>query len=215
MARTLTRYRFGVVIVSVTVALALCAAAVAADRPVISVDFHRTPLGEALQVLKQVDPQLSYAVGEEAAERTVTASLVDVPVDHALAVIAESAGLAVTEENGVYLVNVQPGPEIGETYGPPQGTAPTEKPWTTTQPAGSTATTAPASGSVPEDRIATRMIEVQHANPALLAELFGGTAIYGGSGGYGATGSRGGLRGSTDGGYDRGSSGYSDRSRRY
>lgn len=219
MIRTPTAHTFAVLTLSVVFVAVACSGATAADIPVVSIDFEQTPVADAFQALKRFDPSLSYAFSEGAAEHTVTASLVEVPLPEAIKIIAEHSGLTVRQENGVYRIDERPRPPVDEGYGPARGF--TTAPWADEFMTGShttVATGAPATGSgSDEDRI-LRMIEVKHADPALLAELFGGYAIYGGDTGYsGGVSGRSGVRGYGDTGYSRDSTGYNrgyDRSSR-
>lgn len=208
-----------VAVLVVAIAVIVVAPAVAQDDARFSVDFQGTDLSTALEILKRYDRSFSYTLPSELENRTITASLVDVSLDEALNIMLDQLGLTFVKDNNVYKVREKKERQQGRgdrpmpSYGSPVYTTRPTSPDQGGQAAASTSTTADEEEDEEEMRrnLPPRLIQIKYGHPALLAELFGGTAIYGGEeggygggtsgrSGYGSSSSRGGIGSSSSSG---------------
>jgi hypothetical protein len=196
----------------VMLVLMLATAASAQGQAKFSVQFEGTPLSKVLEALKRFDPSFSYTLPQGAENRLITASLVDVTVGEALAIVLEQANMRFVRDNNTYAIREKTAAATTRAERPmPQYGAPifTTRP---ASPAAAQATSAqPAMGSAggpggegmtevdPRANLPIRLVRVKYANPGLIAELFGGYTIYGDESsqmsGGGGSGSRGGIGG--------------------
>ncbi len=201
-------YLVGMLLVALAVIVVV--PAVAQDDARFSVDFQGTDLSTALEILKRYDRAFSYTLPSELERKTITASLVDVSLDEALNIMLGQLNLTFVKDNNVYKIREKKERQTGRgdrpmpTYGSPVYTTRPTSPDQGGQAAASTSTTADDEESEEEMRmnLPPRLIQVQYGDPALLAELFGGTAIFGGmdgsTGGYGGTSDRSSYDSSSD-----------------
>jgi hypothetical protein len=176
-----TKMRLTIVLLSVLILLfnvgpALCQPeATTGEQPEkITLDFRDADLREALDALFRGRPQ-SYLLDPDVSGR-VTLSLKDVPWNAALRSILDSNGLEYSINNNIYRVFRKPPetPVSGAFTG------------TTISSSSMPTPTMPTSAVSPRRALKIEVIQLQHADPAEIAALFGGYAVSSGFGGMGA-----------------------------
>jgi len=194
---------------------AIAGALSAQQRDTFDAQFTGTPLPQVLESLKQFDPEFSYVLPAGHDDLRITASLVGVTLEEALAIVLAQINMRAVEDNGVFKIRVTDGDRTARQDRPL--TAAYGTPVITTRPAAPAPTVAGAAavasaqqtGEVDRDKLPIRMVEVKYADAAVIAELFGGGVVAGGAGG--AMGYGGGTAGygNTRGGYSGGNTGFS------
>jgi hypothetical protein len=208
--------RFGFVCLAAGLLL-LCSSGLFAQGR-FSVQFDDTPLNRVLDALKRFDPTLQFALEPDLANIRITASLVDVTVDAALGIILSQAGLMAVKDGGIYHIRAKPearearGDRPAPRFPPPQftfrPTAPGEGAGAAAAPGAAPGAAGAAPGASEEEDLPLRLIYVKFADPADMAYMFGGDAIYSSAGGGGGGGYGGGSSGGSSGGYGGSSGGY-------
>lgn len=220
MARRVCRGHLGPL---VAIALLVATVACAQNQSKFSVQFEGTPLSKVLEAFKRFDPNFAYTLPPGAESKSITAALVDVNVDEALSIVLEQVNLRYVKDNNVYTIRERPEARTTRVDRPmPQYGAPifATRPAAPAAAAGAPVATgdapgdAGAAGADPRANLPIRLLGVKYANPALLAELFGGYTIYGdetsmmgGGGGRSGGGIGGGRGGSSRGGMGGGRGG--------
>lgn len=205
------------VLMGAVILLAVATGGSWAQATTITVQYNDTPLAQVLACLQRVDPGLQYAVSPELADTKVTATLVDLTAQQALQVVMAQCGLVAVAENGVYQIRRLDKPVITQA---PRATARPTLPAFVPNPAETVAAASPksatptatagasaASSSAPANKPPLRLIQLQYADPADLAWLFGGNVVEGGGlyaggsngGGYGGGNSNNGWGGNNSG----------------
>lgn len=186
----------------VAAALLMTAAACAQGQERFSVSFENTPITAVLEDFKRFDADFAYTLASSAESRVVTVALVDVTLEEALQLVLGQVNLGHVKQDGVYTIQEQADERVAMVRGMPQYGSPVFA-VKSAAPAAAPATaqaTAEARGRGMADGrsdLPIRMLQVKYGNPALLAELFGGYAIYGDQAGMmgGTTGTTGGIGG--------------------
>jgi hypothetical protein len=90
--------------------------------PLVNAEFEKRPLAEALRVLAD-QTDFSVVLDIRAADKAktpITASLTNLPLDSAVRVLADMAGLrAVRNDNALYITSIQNAVQLRPTDGPP------------------------------------------------------------------------------------------------
>ncbi|MEN6547428.1 MAG: STN domain-containing protein [Armatimonadia bacterium] len=203
--------------IAIVCLLCVCSTSMVCAQDRFSIEFKDTPLSSVLEMLKRYDKNLQFAMSGNLGDIKVTASLVEVTVDEALQIVLSQAGLMSVKDAGVYQIREKPErrTERGERPTPrfpapvfmnrPTAPGATTDVAAAAAPGAAAATTAAADE---EKNLPLRLIIMKYADPADMADLFGGEIIEGG----GLYGGGGGGGGNSGGGYG-GSSGSSGSSR--
>ncbi len=173
---------------------AIAGALSAQQRDTFDAQFTGTPLPQVLESLKQFDPEFSYVLPAGHDDLRITASLVGVTLEEALAIVLAQINMRAVEDNGVFKIRVTDGDRTARQDRPL--TAAYGTPVITTRPAAPAPTVAGAAavasaqqtGEVDRDKLPIRMVEVKYADAAVIAELFGGGVVAGGGYSGGNTG---------------------------
>lgn len=166
--------------VLVLIAATVGSMAVAQDEAKFSVQFEGVPLPKVLEALKRFDAGFSYTLPASAEMKTVTASLVDVTVEEALAVVLEQVDLRYVKDNNIYSIREKPVQSEGRgtrpmpTYGASVVTTRPTSPGAAVGAAGVAASTSGQEQDEEEEKLLLRLIKVKYANLEALADLFGG-----------------------------------------
>lgn len=206
-------------LIAIVCLLCVCSTSMVCAQDRFSIEFKDTPLSSVLEMLKRYDKNLQFAMSGNLGDIKVTASLVEVTVDEALQIVLSQAGLMSVKDAGVYQIREKPERRTERGERPtPRFPAPVfmnrpTAPGATTDVAAAAAPGAAAAGAAAaeeEQNLPLRLIIMKYADPADMADLFGGDIIEGG-GLYGGGGGGGGSSygGSSGGGYGGSSSGSS------
>lgn len=206
-------------LIAIVCLLCVCSTSMVCAQDRFSIEFKDTPLSSVLEMLKRYDKNLQFAMSGNLGDIKVTASLVEVTVDEALQIVLSQAGLMSVKDAGVYQIREKPERRTERGERPtPRFPAPVFMNRPTAPGAASDAAAAAAPGAAAataaageeEQNLPLRLIIMKYADPADMADLFGGDVIEGG-GLYGGGGGGGGSSygGSSGGGYGGSSSGSS------
>jgi len=159
------------------------------EEPRVSISVTDANVHEVLALIAK---QAGLNISVDANVRgSVTVSLRDVTAQQALDTVAAAAGARVREDQGTYYIEPKPlPPERPQAPRTPVGGS-------TVLPPGSSAGTSASGGitAAEEDRVVTRLIQLNYADAAMLAQAFGGGVIGSGLGFTGSPFRQGGGRG--------------------
>ncbi len=172
----------------------------------ISLDVRDADVQTVLtSIAKQAGLNLVVAQGVRG---TVTVAIVDMAPEEALKAVAAAVGARVIQDGDVYKVDPKPLPPERRPSAP--ANLPSGQPGIVAPPGQAGATT--AQDATAQDHEVIRVIKLQYADPAMIAQAFGGSVIGGmysqgqgplggsGRGGYGGSGGGYGGRGGGNGG---------------